>query len=75
MREFGLENVMFIRSAAEPLPLADASVDCALVNGIFNLNPFRNEIFCELARVVKPGGAVFGAEPVMHSPVHAAVHS
>ena len=67
VRELGLANVMFIRSAAENLPLADASVDCALVNGIFNLNPFRSEIFCELARIVRPGGTVFGAELVLHS--------
>jgi len=28
----------------------------ALVNGIFNLNPARAEIFRELARVVRPAG-------------------
>jgi SAM-dependent methyltransferase len=45
VREIGLANVLFLRSAAEQLPLADACADRALVNGIFNLNPFRNEIF------------------------------
>jgi ubiquinone/menaquinone biosynthesis C-methylase UbiE len=69
VRELGLANVMFIRSAAEKLPLADTSVDCALVNGVFNLNPFRDEIFRELARIIKPGGTVFGAELVLHSPL------
>ena len=68
-RELGLANVMFLRSAAERLPLADAGVDQVLVNGIFNLNPFRDEIFGELARIVKPGGSVFGAELVLQAPL------
>jgi hypothetical protein len=39
------------------------------VNGIFNLNPFRDEIFRELARIVKPGGSVFGAELILQAPL------
>lgn len=69
LRELGLANLMFLRSAAEQLPLADASVDQALVNGIFNLNPFRDQILSELARIVKPGGSVFGAELVLQAPL------
>jgi arsenite methyltransferase len=69
LRALGSANVLFVRSAAERLPLAQASADCALVNGIFNLNPFRNQIFRELARIVKPGGSVFGAELVLHEPL------
>jgi ubiquinone/menaquinone biosynthesis C-methylase UbiE len=69
LRELGLANVLFIRSAAEKLSLADASVDCALVNGIFNLNPFRDKIFRELVRIVKHGGSVFGAELVLQAPL------
>ena len=68
-RELGLANVIFLRSAAEQLPLPDACFDRALVNGIFNLNPFRDEIFRELARIVKPGGSVFGAELVLRAPL------
>jgi arsenite methyltransferase len=69
LRRLGLPNVIFLRSDAEHLPLADASVDRALVNGIFNLNLFRDEIFRELARVVRPGGSVFGAELVLRGPL------
>lgn len=69
LRELGLANVLFLRSAVEHLPLADASVDRALVNGIFNLNPFRDRIFRELARILKPGGAVFGAELILQAPL------
>ena len=69
LRELGWANVMFLRSAAERLPLADACADKVLVNGIFNLNPFRDEIFGELARIVKPRGSVFGAELVLQAPL------
>lgn len=54
-----------VKAGAESMPLRESSVDLAVVNGIFNLNPFRTEIFRELARVVKPGGRVYGAELVL----------
>ena len=58
-------NVETHLADAERLPIADASVDVVIVNGIFNLNPHRARIFCELARVVRPGGMVFAAELVL----------
>ena len=48
-------NVDLYLADAERLPLADRSIDVAIVNGIFNLNPWRGEVFAELARVVRPG--------------------
>lgn len=68
-RQLRLSNLLFLRSAAECLPLDSCSVDYALVNGIFNLNPFRDQIFRELARIIKPGGSVFGAELILHAPL------
>jgi arsenite methyltransferase len=65
----GAGNVAWCRASAEALPLADASVDVALVNGIFNLNPGRSRIFAELARVVRPGGRVHAAELVLRGPL------
>ena len=62
-------NVTFCRGDAEHLPLETGSVDVALVNGIFNLNPARTEIFRELARVVRPGGAVYAAELIARETV------
>jgi len=62
-------GVAWCRASAEALPLADASVDVALVNGIFNLNPGRDAIFGELARVVRPGGRVYAAELVLRGPL------
>ena len=62
-------NVTFHQADAERLPLDDASVDVAIVNGIFNLNPARSEIFRELARVVRPDGNVYSAELVLQEAV------
>jgi SAM-dependent methyltransferase len=67
--EAGLTNVEFRQADAETLLLGDASIDAALVNGIFNLNPARDLIFGELARVVRPGGAVYGAEIILREPL------
>lgn len=62
-------NVCFCRAAAEALPVKDGSIDVALVNGIFNLNPWRDAIFAELARVVRSGGAVYAAELILREPL------
>lgn len=66
--DFGVD-VTFLRADAEQIPLESASVDVALVNGIFNLNPARAQIFRELARVVRPGGHVYGAELILREAV------
>jgi ubiquinone/menaquinone biosynthesis C-methylase UbiE len=62
-------NLEFRHADAERLPLPDASVDVALVNGIFNLNPDRAGIFRELARVVRPGGSAYCAELILIEPL------
>jgi arsenite methyltransferase len=71
----GATNVQFRRGDAEAIPTATDSVDVALVNGIFNLNPAREKIFSELARVVRAGGLVFAAELVLRAPLPAHVRS
>ena len=67
--EAGAWNAAFIHSDAANLPLDDSSVDVALVNGIFNLNPAREAVFGELARVLRPGGRVFAAELILCEPL------
>lgn len=66
-----LGNIEFRSADAERIPLEAASIDIALVNGIFNLNPARTAIFCELARVVRPGGRLYAAEMILKEPLPA----
>lgn len=67
--QVGSANVELVEGPAEDLPIGDASVDVALVNGLFNLNLARSAIFRELARVVRPGGMVYAAELVLKEPL------
>ncbi|GIK38401.1 MAG: hypothetical protein BroJett011_22340 [Chloroflexota bacterium] len=67
--EAGISHIEFRRADAENLPLDDASIDVALVNGIFNLNPMRDSIFRELARVVRPDGFIYAAELILCEPL------
>lgn len=64
-----LPQLEFQHCDAEQLPLANGSVDIALANGIFNLNPRRREIFSELARVLRPGGRAYVAELILAKPL------
>lgn len=66
-RRSGVHNIDLVAAAAEAVPFSDASADFVIVNGIFNLNPRRREIFAQLARILKPQGQVFGAELVLHA--------
>ncbi len=67
--EYAQYHIELRQADAEHLPLPDSSIDIALVNGIFNLNPDRDSIFHELARVTKPGGAVYAAELILQEPL------
>lgn len=68
-KKMNLSNLSFYSTPAESMPVEDASIDVAMVNGIFNLNPAREKIFQELARVMKKGGAVFSAEMILREPL------
>ena len=71
----GLSQLQFQQGDAERLPLANESIDVALVNGIFNLNPKRKEIFSELARVLRPHGRVYAAELILTTPLPEGDHA
>jgi SAM-dependent methyltransferase len=70
-----LDNVIFCRADAETLPIRSGSIDVALVNGIFNLNPSRTAIFRELARVLRSGGFAYAAELVLREPLPPEIRS
>ncbi len=67
--ETGIENLDVVVAGGEDLPLESGSIDVALVNGIFNLNPYRDRLFGELVRVVKVGGTVWSAEIILKEPL------
>jgi len=71
--EYGIDNVEFHHADAEDLPIADGAIDVALVNGIFNLNPDREAIFRELARVLRQDGVVYAAELILREPLPAEI--
>jgi arsenite methyltransferase len=73
-KEAIVPNIRFEQASAEYLPLAAASIDIALVNGIFNLNSARESIFRELGRVLRPGGVAYVAELILAHPLPAGVN-
>lgn len=54
--EAGLTNVRFVQGLIEALPLADASADVVISNGVVNLSPRKARVLAEAFRVLRPGG-------------------
>ena len=52
----GLSNVEFRLGEIEHLPVADASVDVVISNCVINLSPDKQQVWREIARVLKPQG-------------------
>jgi SAM-dependent methyltransferase len=61
----GLRHAEARVAFAEALPLADASIDCVLANGILNLTPDKAGVLAEVARVLRPGGRFVLAETTL----------
>jgi arsenite methyltransferase len=56
-RELGVRReITLMEGSFEDLPLADASVDVVISNGVLNLNPDKAGALREVRRVLKPGG-------------------
>ena len=68
-REMGLENVEVHESLIESLPLADASVDVVISNGVIDLVPDKDAVFDEIDRVLLPGGRLQLADVIIHTEV------
>ncbi|MGH8829282.1 MAG: methyltransferase domain-containing protein [Jiangellaceae bacterium] len=57
----------------EALPVPDASVDCAISNGVINLSADKQHVFAEIARVLRPGGRMAIADIVAERPLTDAI--
>ena len=66
--EIGLANVEAHESLIELLPLADASVDVVISDGVIDLVPDNDAVFDEIDRVLRPGGRLQFADVVIHQP-------
>jgi arsenite methyltransferase len=69
----GLDNVEFRLGEIEHLPLADNSVDVIISNCVLNLSPDKQQVWTEMARVLKPGGRVAVSDIALLKPLPAEV--
>ena len=67
--EMGLRNVELHENLIESVPVADASVDVVMSNGVIDLVPDKDAVFDEIDRVLRPGGRLQVADVVIHKEV------
>ncbi|WP_331772510.1 methyltransferase domain-containing protein (plasmid) [Embleya sp. NBC_00888] len=54
--EAGAANAEFVKGRIEDIPLSDATVDVVISNCVITLSTDKPRVFCEIARVLRPGG-------------------
>ena len=59
------ERIEILAGEFENLPVATASIDVVISNGVVNLAPDKLRVFAEIARVLRPGGHLFLADVVV----------
>jgi len=67
--EMRLSNVELHEALIEAVPIADASVDVVISNGVIDLVPDKDAVFDEIDRVLRPGGRLQLADVVIHREV------
>ncbi|MCA9304829.1 MAG: methyltransferase domain-containing protein, partial [Phycisphaerales bacterium] len=69
----GLDNVEFRLGEIEHLPVEDRSVDVVMSNCVLNLSLNKQQVWNEIARVLKPGGRVAVSDIALLKPLPEAV--
>jgi arsenite methyltransferase len=69
MRKTGLSNVEFRLGEIEHLPVADASIDVVISNCVVNLSPEKEQVWREIARVLKPGAIACVSDLALREPL------
>ena len=65
----GLDNVEFRLGEIEHLPVEDSSVDVVMSNCVLNLSLDKQQVWNEIARVLKPGGRVAICDMALFKPL------
>ena len=65
----GLTNVEFRLGEIEYLPVADASIDVVISNCVVNLSPDKQQVWNEIARVLKAGGKACISDLALRKPL------
>jgi len=65
----GLANVEFRLGEIEHLPVADSSIDVVVSNCVINLSPDKQQVWCEISRVLADGGKACVSDLALRKPL------